>query len=123
MARVGDHERVDEPAVGGDFAESPRAARPAERPGLRPRDEPPPTGGSLWGIAEVSAYLRVPRSAIYKMTARTAIVRIPHIRLGRRLRFRSQDIDAWLSRLATSQPDALQRIRRKALKVTYGHDP
>jgi excisionase family DNA binding protein len=78
---------------------------------------------SLWDVAGVSAYLRVPRSAVYKMTARSAAFRIPHLRLGGRLRFRREDIDQWLSLLATAQPDALERIRRKAHKVTHGHYP
>lgn len=42
--------------------------------------------GSLWNIADLSAYLQIPVSSIYKMTARQAAVRIPHIRIGGTLR-------------------------------------
>ena len=38
-------------------------------------------------------------SSVYKMTARKAAVRIPHIRIGGKLRFRQSDIDRWLTLL------------------------
>ena len=71
----------------------------------------------------MGAYLRLPVSAVYRMTARAAAVRIPHIRIGGRLRFRQHDIDQWLSLLTTSNIQALERLRQKALKVTHGHHP
>ena len=123
MTLVGDRETQNDPRNVTDSGESPRAAGPGDRPDIRTGVEEPLSNPRLWDVAEVSAYLRVPKSAVYKMTARTATVPIPHIRLGGRLRFRRHDIDTWLSLLATSQPETLERIRRKALKVTHGHYP
>ena len=122
MTLVGDRETQNEARDRADSGESPRAAGPGDRPDIRPELEKP-LSPRLWDVAEVSAYLHIPKSAVYKMTARSATVPIPHIRLGGRLRFRRHDIDTWLSLLATSQPETLERIRRKALKVTHGHYP
>ena len=77
----------------GEKRETPRAARPEDRPGDRAGAHRRIAGGSLWDIADVSAYLQVPVSSIYKMTARKAPVRIPHIRIGGTLRFRRSDVD------------------------------
>ena len=110
---------------GVNIAEKPRKRR-AARPGVRPGDETAQDSaqdGSLWSIEEVSGYLQVPVSSIYKMTARGSATPIPHIRIGGRLRFRRDDIDRWVSLQATSNLQALERIRQKALKVTHGHDP
>ena len=101
--------------------ETPRAARPGDRPEDR-------TGanhrmGTLWDVADVSAYLRIPVSSIYKMTARKAAVRIPHIRIGGKLRFRQSDVDRWLTLLTTSNIEALSKMRQKVSQVTHGHDP
>jgi excisionase family DNA binding protein len=102
---------------------APRAARPGARPEDRPGANPGGDGGALWDIADVSAYLQIPVSSVYKMTARKARVRIPHIRIGGSLRFRHADIDQWLSLLTTSNIEALQKVRQKALKVTHGDHP
>lgn len=97
-----------------------RPARPGDRPGDRPDSIAPADG--LWDITDVGAYLRVPVSSIYKMTARKAAVRIPHIRIGGSLRFRRADIDLWLTLLTSSNIEALSKMRQKAKKVTDGHD-
>ncbi len=73
----------------------------------------------LWDIGEVSRYLHVPTSAIYKMTSRRTI---PHVKIDGRLRFRQAEIDQWLEllsisnldRLATSRSFAKRRRTRKA---------
>jgi excisionase family DNA binding protein len=77
----------------------------------------------VWDIADVSAYLQIPVSSIYKMTARKASVRIPHIRIGRALRFRQSDVDQWLTLLTTSNIEALSKMRQKVSQVTHGRDP
>jgi excisionase family DNA binding protein len=102
--------------------QEPRAARPEDRPALRPegRDR---HGETLWEIAEVADYLRIPVSSIYKMTARKAAVRIPHIRIGGKLRFKRDDIDRWLSLLTVSNLDTLTKVRRAISKRKYGNDP
>jgi excisionase family DNA binding protein len=100
--------------------DSRRAARPGDRPG--DRTEANPAAGSLWDIADVSAYLRIPVSSIYKMTARKATVRIPHIRIGGKLRFRQSDVDRWLTLLTITNVEALSKMRQKVFQVTHGHD-
>ena len=105
----------------GETREAPQAARPGDRPedraGAHRR-----IGGSLWDIADVSAYLQVPVSSIYKMTARNAPVRIPHIRIGGKLRFRQSDVDQWLTLLTTSNIEALTKMRQKVTQVNHGDD-
>ncbi len=100
--------------------DSGRVARPGNRPGDRP--EPPTPSYSLWDVTDVAGYLRIPVSSIYKMTARKAAVRIPHIRIGAALRFRQADIDRWLTFLTTSNIEALSRMRQKGSKAIHGHD-
>ena len=100
--------------------ETPRAARPGDRP--EDRTGANSTAGTLWAISDVSAYLRIPVSSIYKMTARKAAVRIPHIRIGGKLRFRQSDVDRWLTLLTTSNIEALSKMRQRVSQVTHGHD-
>lgn len=76
----------------------------------------------LWTIVETAEYLTVPVSAIYKMTARKAAVRIPHIRLGGKLRFRRADLDRWLTLLTVSNLEVLVKIRQKVTQVAHGND-
>ena len=102
--------------------ETPRAARPGDRPEDRTGANRCAGNASLWAIADVSAYLQIPVSSIYKMTARKAAVRIPHIRIGGTLRFRQSDVDRWLTLLTTSNIEALSKMRQKVSKVTHGHD-
>jgi excisionase family DNA binding protein len=102
--------------------DTPRAARPADRPGDRPEAQHQAHRSALWDIADVSAYLQVPVSCIYKMTARRAVVRIPHIRIGRKLRFRQSDVDRWLTLLTTSNIEALWKMRQKVSQVTHADD-
>lgn len=103
-----------EPEITEDKTDVHRVARTGERPELRPE--------GLWDIADVSAYLQVPVSSIYKMTARKAPVRIPHIRIGGKLRFRRADVDQWLTLLTVSNLELLARIHRKVSKVRHGND-
>ena len=77
----------------------------------------------LWTVVEAAEYLHVPVSAIYKMTARTARLRIPHIRLAGRLRFRRDDLDEWVELLTVSNTATLARMRKRARKGVDGHDP
>lgn len=106
----------------GETRRTPRAARPGDRPDHRTGANSRAGRVSLWDIADVSAYLQIPVSSIYKMTARKAAVRIPHIRIGGKLRFRQSDVDRWLTLLTTSNIEALSKMRQKVSKVTHGHD-
>lgn len=65
----------------------------------------------LWGIEEVSCYLGIPESSIYKMTAKGVI---PHVKLGGRVRFRQADIDRWLDLLVVSNMKTLTRAKEAA---------
>jgi excisionase family DNA binding protein len=67
--------------------------------------------GGLWGIEEVSSYLGIPQSSIYKMTAKGVI---PHVKLGGRVRFRQADIDRWLDLLVVSNMKTLARAKEIA---------
>ncbi len=121
-ARVGSEAPAERPTNARDSPLVARAARPGDRPAARPGGDTG-TADALWGIAEVAAYLRLSANAVYKMTARTASVRIPCIRIGGKLRFRRLDIDRWLTLLTVSNLDVLMKMKEKALKVTHGNDP
>jgi excisionase family DNA binding protein len=79
------------------------------------------TNETLWRIDEVARYLGIPASSVYKMTCPKAKLRIPHIRICGRLRFRKDLIDAWLSALTYSSTDLLLRMNAEAKKVSYGN--
>jgi excisionase family DNA binding protein len=119
---VGDKLMRNRSGMTEEDRETPRAARPGDRPEDRTGVDRHAGRGSLWDIADVSAYLQVPVSSLYKMTARKAAVRIPHIRIGGKLRFRQSDVDQWLTLLTTSNIEALSKMRQKVFKVTHGHD-
>ena len=106
-----------------EFRTQPRAARTGNRPGVRPE------GGSstldadrIWSPTDVCEYLQIPMSSLYKMTARKAAVPIPHIRIGRALRFKRSDIDRWLALLSVSNLNTLTKMRRMTGKTTHGND-
>lgn len=68
----------------------------------------PPTAerdalGDLLTLDEVVAWLRVPRSWIYERTRKG---QIPHLKLGKYLRFHRQAVEAWL---AGQRPRSLER--------------
>src|SRR3970282_242821 len=109
----------NEPGLIDETRDSPRTARTGDRPEDRTGANPRAGNGSLWDIADVSAYLQIPVSSIYKMTARKAAVRIPHIRIGGTLRFRQSDVDRWLTLLTTSNIEALSKMRQKVSLVTH----
>jgi len=47
-------------------------------------------------IDELSKYIKIPKSTIYKLTMNK---KIPHIKIGKTLRFRQSEIDAWADKL------------------------
>lgn len=49
----------------------------------------------LLTVLEVAQLLRVPRKAVYHLVA---MRRIPHVKMGRSLRFIRTDVVAWLER-------------------------
>ncbi len=65
----------------------------------------------LWHITDVARYLGCPVSSVYKMTAPKADLRIPHIRIAGRLRFRKADIDQWLELLKISSNAVIAKVK------------
>jgi excisionase family DNA binding protein len=76
----------------------------------------------LWDVDEVAAYLQLPTSSIYKMTAPKSRSTIPHVRLSGRLRFRRRDIDRWLELHTVADFKALEEVRRRTRKGIHGND-
>jgi excisionase family DNA binding protein len=55
--------------------------------------EPHPNDDPLLTADEVAAYMRVTRAWVYAETRRNAL---PHLRLGRYVRYRRSAIEAWM---------------------------
>ena len=54
---------------------------------------------SLMTVRELSGYLKIPRSTIYKMTCAKTI---PYLKIGGHLRFNKATIDEWLNAASVS---------------------
>lgn len=52
----------------------------------------------LMTVSEVAAFLNVPVSWVYERTRRRGAERLPHIKLGKYLRFSLPEIVAWLQK-------------------------
>ena len=63
-------------------------------------------GGQLLTADEVAAYLRVKRSWVY---AETRANRIPHVRLGRYVRYQVDGVELWIGQRAAGG-DAAHRV-------------
>jgi excisionase family DNA binding protein len=50
----------------------------------------------LMTVSEIAAFLKVPISWIYERTRRRGIERLPHVKLGKYLRFSMPEIKEWL---------------------------
>ena len=50
----------------------------------------------LMTVSEIAAILKVPVSWVYERTRRRGIERIPHVKLGKYLRFSIPEIKKWL---------------------------
>ena len=76
----------------------------------------------LWGVDDVAQYLGIPKSAVYKLTMpqSTSAVRVPVVRLGRRLRFSKTEIDRWLAALTVSNVGFLERVRDELKRGSRG---
>jgi excisionase family DNA binding protein len=53
----------------------------------------------LMTVSEVAAFLKVPISWVYDRTRRRGIEQLPHIKLGKYLRFDPASVGEWLERL------------------------
>jgi excisionase family DNA binding protein len=65
--------------------------------------------GGLLTAAEVAAWLRVTPAWVYAETRRD---RIPHVRLGRYVRYRRETIERWMERIETASSPGASRSRR-----------
>jgi excisionase family DNA binding protein len=52
----------------------------------------------LMTVSEIAAFLKVPVSWVYERTRRSGIERIPHVKLGKYLRFSMPQITKWLEK-------------------------
>jgi excisionase family DNA binding protein len=71
------------------------------------------TEQSLWKISDVAQYLGIPPNSVYKMTGPKSALRMPHIRITGKLRFRKADIDQWLDHLMVSTNHLVAGLRGK----------
>jgi excisionase family DNA binding protein len=67
----------------------------------------------LWKISDVAQYLGVPLSSVYKMTGPKSVLRIPHLRIAGKVRFRKADIDQWLDLLIVSNNDLMGKLKAR----------
>ncbi|HSW63923.1 MAG TPA: helix-turn-helix domain-containing protein [Dissulfurispiraceae bacterium] len=63
-------------------------------------DEKP---GDVLTIEELAAYLKIPKSTLYKLVREG---KIPSQKIGRHWRFRKGAIDHWLEETRTNEPDS-----------------
>lgn len=76
--------------------------------------EPKAPVNELLDVEQVASYLKVTKSAIYKLTSTSEI---PHYKNGKRLYFKKSDIDEWIfsKRIKTNddiEKEAMEYIRR-----------
>jgi excisionase family DNA binding protein len=55
-----------------------------------------PFDSQLMTVSEIAETLRVPESWVYERTRRRGSERMPHIKLGKYLRFELADVRSWL---------------------------
>lgn len=55
--------------------------------------------GALLTVHEVAGFLRVPPSWVYERTRHRGRDRLPHIKVGKYLRFRPSDVETYLETL------------------------
>ncbi len=56
----------------------------------------------LMTVSEIAAILKVPVSWVYERTRRRGIEQLPHVRLGKYLRFSLPEIRTWLEKQRVS---------------------
>jgi excisionase family DNA binding protein len=53
----------------------------------------------LLTVADIAALLKVPVSWVYEHTRRRGVERMPHLKLGKYLRFREREVLDWLDKM------------------------
>jgi len=61
-----------------------------------------PFDAQLMTVSEIAEALRVPESWVYERTRRRGSERMPHIKLGKYLRFELTDVRSWLETMRES---------------------
>jgi len=69
-------------------------------------DETPDSAGDLLTAEEVASVLRVTPAWVYAQTRRR---RIPHLRLGRYVRYRREALDEWIEQVESFSSSPLGR--------------
>ena len=64
-----------------------------------PTGEVPLAGEGLLDVHEVATILKVPVSWVYERTRQRGIGRLPHLKVGKYVRFRWSDVETYLERL------------------------
>jgi excisionase family DNA binding protein len=65
----------------------------------------------LLSVSEASELLGISESFLYKLAESKTI---PHLRLGRAVRFDITQIDSWLKRHSVGEVDYVAKLRRKS---------
>lgn len=52
----------------------------------------------LMTVSEIAGFLKVPVSWVYERTRRRGVERLPHVKLGKYLRFSMPEVQEWLQR-------------------------
>jgi excisionase family DNA binding protein len=52
----------------------------------------------LMTVSEIAGFLKVPVSWVYERTRRRGIERLPHVKLGKYLRFSLPEVKEWLQK-------------------------
>lgn len=101
---------MTEPTISGEAGRSETAPGKEDRADAAARARTL-TDSNVWTIQDAATYLCLPVSSLYKMTGPRARLRVPHIRIAGRLRFRRADLDRWLDTLSVSNLGALAKVR------------
>ena len=69
-----------------------------------PNGQTPPDGDEFLTVEEVAALLKVPQSWVYLHTRRRGKLMLPHIKIGKYLRFYESDVWSFLEQLKKGSP-------------------
>ena len=64
----------------------------------------------IYTAPQVAEYLQLSKSKIYALIQKGAI---PHVRVGRNVRIRQSDLDAWLEKMSMTWPPLYNRFERR----------
>jgi excisionase family DNA binding protein len=70
----------------------------------------------FWDIEDLSCYLKVKVKTLYAM-----VRDIPHYRVGKLIRFKKEEIEAWMENKRANVQDVKTRPRKKRKPMEVGH--